>query len=406
MARFQLANRLKGNDGHFFVKIEKKIAERRARGQDVISLAMGSPDGATPPPIVEAIVRAAQDPRNAPYPPFAGKPAFRDAVAAWNKKRFGVEVNPANEVAILAGTAEAPTMLALAFINPGDTVLAQNPLFPLYLSAVRFAGGDTHSLPINPGNDFFPDFDAVPQAIAQKAKILFLNYPHNPTGAVATLDQLRAAVAFAQKNDLILVYDNAYSEITFDGFRAPSILQIEGAKEVAIEFNSFSKTFNMAGWRVGYAIGNAEIIAGLSAAVNGVDTRVPGAIQDGAVEALLNGDSHAREIAAIYEARRNAALDAFARIGWNAQRKLGTFYMWESVPSGFTSEDFALALFDVTGVVVTPGSAFGSEGEGFFRIALVLPEAQIVEAIKRIGDFLAQRAAVPAAAVKSRKEPI
>lgn len=391
MTHLELADRAGGGGGvNVFVRLEQKIVERRKRGADVISLAIGSPDGPTPKPIVDAIVRGALDPQNAGYPPFAGKMAFREAIASWIKKRFAVEINPTTQVTPLPGTAEGPTMLSLAFLNVGDVALMQDPLFPLYHSAVRFAGGQSYALPIHPGNNYWLNLQAVPKDILQKAKILFLNYPHNPTGAVATLEQLREAVAFAQAHHLILCYDNAYSEITFDGFNAPSLLQVEGAEQIGIEFHSLSKTYNMAGWRVGFAIGNPGIIAGLSGVVTSVDTRIPGAIQDGAVAALSADRAYVRDIVAVYERRRQVAFDAFARIGWNSQHRLGTFYLWEPVPPGFTSETFALELLDETGVVVTPGIAFGDGGEGFVRIALVVPDEQLVAGIARIGDFLAR----------------
>ena len=390
MAPFSLADRVSDSSPNVFVMLERKVIERRQRGEDVISLSIGSPDGPTPPVVLRSITQASQDPRNAAYPPFSAKLPFRQAIGQWMRHRFGVEVDPLAETVILAGTAQAPTMIALAFLNQGDIALMPDPIFPLYLSAMRFAGARIYPMPIHRGNDFWPAFDEIPTEVLRQAKIMFLNYPHNPTGAVATLDQLRQAVAFAQRHNLILCYDNAYSELTFDGYVAPSLFQIEGAKELGIELHSFSKTYNMAGWRVGFAVGNSSLIAGLSTVVTNVDARVPGAIQDGATTALLSGETAAREIVGVYDRRRQAALDAFARIDWNVRRSLGTFYLWEPVPPGFTSESFALGLLEETGVVVTPGNAFGESGEGYFRIALVVPEEQIVRAIECIGEFVAR----------------
>lgn len=394
MAQFSLADRVSDSGPNVFVKLERKVIERRQRGEDVISLSIGSPDGPTPPVILQSITQASQDPRNAGYPPFAAKLPFRQAIGQWMKHRFGVEVDPITETVILAGTAQAPTMVALAFLNPGDIALMPDPVFPLYLSAMRFAGARIHPLPIYRGNNYWPALNEIPAEVLSQSKILFLNYPHNPTGAVATLDQLRQAVAFAQQHNLILCYDNAYSEITFDGYVAPGLFQVEGAKQLGIEFHSFSKTYNMAGWRVGFAVGNANLIAGLSTVVTNVDARVPGAIQDGATTALLSDRTAVREIVGVYDRRRQAALDTFARIGWNVQRSLGTFYLWEPVPPGFTSESFALGLLEETGVVVTPGNAFGESGEGYFRMALVVPEEQIVLAVERIGEFVARHRTV------------
>ncbi len=386
----ELADRLKFAADNPFARIQAKEMALRRRGVEIISLAIGNPDQPTLKPIVEEIVAASQRPENSGYPPFIGRQDLREAIAEWNAKRFGIELDPETEILPLVGSAEGPTLFALAFINPGDLVLVPDPTFPYYNAAVSFAGGRVHSLPLRAENDFLPDLEALPPDVARQAKALMLNYPNNPTGAVADLDFLGGVIEFARRYDIVVCYDNPYSEITFDGYVAPSILQVEGATEVAVEFNSLSKSYHMAGWRVGYALARAEIIAGMREVLSYVDTRTPAAVQEASARALRapQEEGWRREVAQLYQRRRDAFAEALTAEGWPAIKRKGTFYMWEPVRNSLPAEEFAELLLEKAHVAVMPGTAFGPGGEGFIRLSLVLPEERLVEAAHRMGKIL------------------
>ncbi len=386
----ELADRLKFAADNPFARIQAKEMALRRQGVEIISLAIGNPDQPTCQPIVEEIVAASRRPENSGYPPFIGRQDLREAIAAWNAKRFGTDLDPDTEILPLVGSAEGPSLFTLAFINPGDLVLVPDPTFPYYNAAVSFAGGQVYSLPLRAENDFLPDLEAIPPDVARQARAFLLNYPNNPTGAVADLDYLRQVVEFARRHDIIVCYDNPYSEVVFDGYVAPSILQVEGAKEVAVEFNSLSKTYNMAGWRVGYALARAEIVAGMREVLSYVDTRTPAAVQEGAAKALLSPQEEEwrREMARLYQRRRDAFAETLTAQGWPAIKRKATFYMWEPVRNGLSSEEFAELLLEKAHVAVMPGTAFGPEGEGFIRLALVLPEERLVEAAQRMGKIV------------------
>ncbi|MGQ9627305.1 MAG: aminotransferase class I/II-fold pyridoxal phosphate-dependent enzyme [Anaerolineae bacterium] len=383
----EVAERLKFAADNPFARIQAKEREKRRQGVEIISLAIGNPDLPTPEPIIEKLIAASRNPENSGYPPFIGKPELRQAIAEWNEKRFGTRFDPESEILPLVGSAEGPTIFALTFINPGDLVLVPDPTFPYYNAAVSFAGGEVYSVPLLEENDFLPDFETIPEEVARRAKALFLNYPNNPTGAVAGLDFLRRAVEFAREYEIILCYDNPYSEITFDGFVAPSIFQVEGAKEISLEFNSLSKSYNMAGWRIGYVLGRAELIAGMRETFSYVDTRTPTAVQEGAAELLRDSQEEKwrKQIAQIYGRRSDSFVKALREAGWPATKRKGTFYLWEPVPEGFSAEGFADFLLEEVAVVVMPGTAFGPGGEGFIRLSLVLPEEKLLEAARRMG---------------------
>ena len=385
MQIFEKADRLKRLPPYLFKEIDRKKQEVRARGVDIIDLGVGDPDLPTPPHIIEALKRAAEDPANHQYPSYVGMTALRETVAEWYKTRFGVELDPLNEVVILIGSKEGIAHMPLAFVNPGDVALVPSPSYPVYHNATIFAGGESYFMPLLGENDFLPDLDAIPEDIARKAKLMFINYPNNPTAAIADLDFFSRVVAFARKNRIIVCHDAAYTEMAFDGYRPPSFMEVEGAKEVGMEFHSLSKTYNMTGWRIGFAVGNREIIEGLGAIKSNIDSGAFQAIQVAAREALLQDQSCVEEMREVYKRRRDLMVKGLKDAGFSLEAPKATFYLWVRVPGGFTSADFVSRLLD-KGVVVTPGNGFGEPGEGYFRIALTKKRDRLEEAIARIKD--------------------
>jgi LL-diaminopimelate aminotransferase len=369
-----------------FTETRRRISEARARGVDVISLGIGDPDGPTPGHVVEALARAAADPANQRYPPGAsrGMLAFREAVADWYARRFGVRLDPGAEVLALIGSKEANLHLALGLLNPGDLAIVPDPGYPAYESSAILAGARTLRVPLRAENDFLPDFDAMLTVEATATKLAWLSYPNNPTTAVAPLEFFQRAVEFAHRYDVLLVNDNPYSEISFDGVQVPSILQVDGAKEVAIEFSSLSKTYNMAGWRIGMAVGNMSALAAIRQVKENTDVGPFPAVQLAGVAALKGPQTAVAEQNAVYQRRRDRVVDALRRAGLDVDPPKATFYVWAKLPDRVHSTGFAGHLLDLTGVVVTPGIGYGTNGEGYVRLSLATPDDRLDEAMQRI----------------------
>jgi len=378
------ALRIQNLPPYLFARIDQKIAAARAQGVDVISLGIGDPDLPTPDHIVERLVQAVHKPANHRYPPSAGTLGFRRAVAAWYQRRFQVELDPRSEVVTLIGSKEGLAHIALCYINPGDIALIPDPGYPVYAVGVMLAGGVPYRVPLREENGFLPDFAAIPAEIAHKAKLMFINYPNNPTGAVADEDFYRKAIEFARKYDVIMCHDAAYSEIAFDGYKPLSFLEIPGAKEVGIEFHSLSKSYNMTGWRIGWAAGNARVIEALARIKSNIDTGVFLAVQEAAIEGLLGPQEVVQQLSKVYQERRDLVVDGLNSLGWNLVKPKATIYVWPKVPKGFSSAAFAEFVLDKTGVVITPGNGYGEYGEGYFRISLTVGTDRLVEALSRL----------------------
>jgi len=360
--------------------MKKEVA---ARGVDLISLGIGDPDQPTFPHIVRALAEAATRPANHRYPDYEGLPSFRAAAASFVGARFGVELDPATEVVSLIGSKEGIANLAVAFVDPGDVVLVPDPGYPVYGIGTLFNGGTVYRMPLTAENGFLPDLAAIPEDVARRAKLMWLGYPNNPTAAVATVGFFADVVEFATRHGIIVAHDNAYSEIYYDE-PPPSFLATPGARALGIEFHSLSKTYNMTGWRVGFAVGNRELVAGLGKVKTNVDSGVFQAVQEAAIAALTGDQTPVAEMRQVYRARRDLLLGGLARLGLEAQPVRGTFYVWVRVPRGFTSASLTAKLLQEIGVVVTPGSGFGAAGEGYIRFSLTVPEARLREAVARL----------------------
>lgn len=388
MPNFELAERVACLPPYLFAAIDKAKAEVAAQGIDIISLGIGDPDMPTPEFIIDALYEAAKNPANHQYPSYVGMLRFRQAVAAWYAERFGVTgLDPKTEVITLIGSKEGIGHFPWAFINPGDMALICPPCYPVYATAVQFAGGTVERLPLLDENDFLPDLDAVDEATWKRAKMIFVNYPGNPTAATAGLDFYAKLVEKAKATDTIIVSDLAYSEIYFDAAKKPpSILQVPGAKDVAIEFHSLSKTFNMTGWRVAMAVGNAQLVQGLGKIKENVDSGAFNAVQEAGIAALEQGEPYVEQARAIYKERRDATCAALAAAGIEHRVPEASVFVWAKVPGKKTSADFVTDLLKTTGVVVTPGSGFGAAGEGYFRISLTVDTDRLKEAVSRISQ--------------------
>ena len=380
----RIADRVATLPPYVFATIEQRIAAARASGVDVISLGVGSPDLPPPPHIIEALCAAASRPDTHGYAGYFGTPALRGAIATYYARRFGVSLDPEREILPLLGSKEGLANMALAFVDPGDVVLAPDPGYPTYRMGAIMAGGAYHPLPLRKERGYLPDLDAVPGDVAKRATLLWLNYPNNPTGACASREFLAEAVAYCREHDIVLGYDNAYCDVTYEGYVAPSILEVPGASEVAVEFNSLSKTYNMAGWRVGMAVGNAEAIHALTVVKTNIDSGIFRPLQDAAVVALNGDQSWLAERNLVYQRRRDVVLEWLPRIGMSARPPKGALYVWARVPAGVTCEAFATEVLERTGVWMTPGTAFGAHGAGFVRLSLCLPEARLQEAGERV----------------------
>jgi len=381
---FEYSERLKQLPPYLFAELDRKKQEKLSQGVDVIDLGVGDPDLPTPSPVVEEAKKALENPENHRYPSYVGKLSFRKAVADWYKRRFGVELDPEREVIALIGSKEGIFHFPLAFVNPGDVVLCPDPAYPVYKIGTLFAGGEPYLLPLKEENDFLPDLEAVPEEVLRRAKIVWVNYPNNPTSAPPTLEFYEKLVEWAKEHGIIVASDNAYSEIYTGEEKPPSILQVPGAKEVAIEFHSLSKTYNMTGWRLGWAVGNEELVRGLGKVKTNVDSGQFGAVQDAGVKALSLPEEVVDDLRSTYRERKRIMTEALEKIGLKPYKSDYTFYLWVRVPEGYTSAQFVGRLIEEAGVVCTPGSGFGEYGEGYFRISLTVPTERLLEAAERI----------------------
>ncbi|KIL72877.1 LL-diaminopimelate aminotransferase [Bacillus badius] len=369
---------------YMFAEFNKKKRMMQEAGIDVIDLGIGDPDLPTPQHIIDKLVEETADPQNLKYPSFIGCTDFRKAVAAFYQRQFHVELDPETEVLALIGSKEGLAHLVPTVIDPGETVLAPDPGYPPYRMAISLAGGQLYPMPLLEKNNFEPEFQNIPENAAAKAKLMFLNYPGNPTAATVDVDFFRKAVSFAKQHKIVIAHDAAYNMVTFDGYQAPSILQAEGAKEVAVEFGSLSKTYSMTGWRIGYAVGNKEVLRALSTYKSNTDTGQFTPIQKAAAHALTASQESIKTSNEIYAERMKAMTAALKTIGVNTGRTRGTFFIWAPVPDGYTSAEFADRVLEKTGVIITPGHAFGAAGEGYFRLSLSVPTARLTEAINRM----------------------
>lgn len=369
---------------YLFAEIDKKIDAAKAQGRDIINLGIGDPDLPTPQPIVQAMHQAIDDPETHNYPPYNGTMDFRKAAASWMQSRFGVTVEPASEVLSLIGSKEGIAHLISAYVDPGDVVLAPSPGYPVYHNFTLLTGGEPYTVPLKAENGFLPDYAAIPADILKRAKILFLNYPNNPTGAIASEKFMNDTVAFCKAHNILLCHDNAYSEMTFDGYRAPSFLSVPGAKDICIEMFSLSKMYNMTGWRVGFAVGNKDAIAALGKIKNNADSGVFKAIQRAAIIGLQESDALLANINTLYAKRREIFVTGLNSLGWNFPMPQATFYLWIPVPTGYTDPQFVEVMLEKCDIVVAPGSGYGEAGKGFFRVALTQPEARIAQAVERM----------------------
>jgi len=384
----ELSQRLQSLPPYHFAAYNKKIADLRASGVDVINLSIGDPDLPTPPEVLETLIQTAQEPLNQRYPEYAGMPALREAFAAWFERRFGVGLDPAREVLPLIGSKEGLAHLPMAVMNPGDAALMPDPQYPVYPTAVALAGGENLEVPLDPSSGWLPDLAAIPAEAARRAKTLWLNYPNNPTGACAPLAFFEEAVRFAREYDILLVHDMAYAEVTFDGTKPPSILAAPGAKDVAVEFHSLSKAYNMAGFRIGMLVGNAAMVEGMTRLKSNIDTGIFRPIQLAAVRALQLPQSWLDERNAIYQRRRDRVVAACRTLGMRVVAPEAGLYIWPRIPDGPTSAQFAMDLLDRARVAVTPGTNFGARGEGYLRITLTAPDDRIDEAMARMESAL------------------
>jgi len=383
----KIADRVQNLPPYVFAVAQKRIGALKAQGVDVIDLGIGSPDLNPPQFIIDEMYRSANQPGNHGYAGYYGTPALRKAIASYYQRRFGVELNPETEVRPLIGSKEGLANMALAFVDPGDIVLASDPGYPTYRMGAQMAGGETYGMPILEENDYLVDFDKIPADVARKATLMWLDYPNNPTGAVAPKEFLAKAIDFAREYDIVICYDNPYCDLTYDGYVAPSILELPGAKDVAVEFNSLSKTYNMAGWRVGMAVGNAQAIQALTVVKTNIDSGIFKPLQDASVVALTGDQSWVAERNMIYQRRRDVVMEWLPRIGMSARPPKGALYVWAKVPAGTTCEAFAADVLEHAGVWMTPGTAFGSNGAGYVRLSLCMPEERLREAGERVAKL-------------------
>lgn len=383
----KLAKRIENLPPYLFVEISKKIAEKRAKGEDVISFAIGDPDIPTPSHIIDRLCQAARDPVNHRYPESEGLPELRRAIAEWYQQRFGVSFDPDKEVLPLLGAKEGIAHIALCFIDPGDIALITDPAYPVYAIGTLLAGGESYYLPLTAENGFLPDLESIPENILHRAKLLWLNYPNNPTGAVADLEFFKRTVEFARKHDIGVCHDAPYSEVAFDGYQPVSFMQAEGAKEVGIEFHSLSKSFNMTGWRIGMVVGNAMMVNALKTVKSNMDSGIPQAIQYAAIEALRGPQDCIPNHNAIYQRRRDLVVDMLNNIGLEARSPKASLYVWAKVPKGYNSVDLATDLLEQVGVVVTPGVGYGKSGEGYVRLSLTISDAGLVKGLSRLAGW-------------------
>ena len=384
---FPRAQRLQKLPPYLFKEIDRLRDEVRQRGVDIIDLGVGDPDQPTPAAVIERLGNAAKDPATHRYPAYSGMNSFREAAAVWFKGRFKVELDPPKEVITLIGSKEGLAHFPLAFINPGDVLLTPSPAYPVYSASTILADGEPVEMPLLKENGFLPDLEAIPQAALKRAKVLVVNYPNNPTAAVAGLDFYKHLVEFAHEHGLIVVSDAAYCDLAYDGYKPPSILEVDGAKEVAIEFHSLSKTFNMTGWRVGFAAGNAQLVAGLGQVKSQVDSGAFDAVQLAGMGALDIYPQWIGGLCEMYQQRRDVLVNGLKGLGLDVEMPKATFYVWCGCPNGVSSSDFTMRLLNECGIVSTPGNGFGAAGEGYVRFALTVDKGRLGEAVDRLGKL-------------------
>jgi len=379
----KIAKRIQKVPPYLFAEIDKKKEAARKRGVDIINLGVGDPDQPTPSHIIEQLVKSARDPKTHDYPPYEGTREFRKAVADWYLKRFNVKLNPDEEVISLIGSKEGIAHVFLAFIDPGDISLIPDPAYPVYKTGTLFANGEPYYMPLLEENSFLPDLSRISEETAEKAKVIFLNYPNNPTGAIADKGYFKEVVDFAKKYDLLICHDFAYSELAYDDYKAPSFLEVDGARDVCLEFHSLSKTYNMTGWRIGFAVGSREAVSALSIIKTNVDSGIFKAIQEAGITALSGSQEHIPKLIEMYTERRNIVVEGLNQLGWNIQSPKATFYIWVPTPEGIKAIDFANYVLEKTGIIVTPGIGYGQYGEHYIRIALTVEVPRLKEAINR-----------------------
>ena len=380
----QLARRLDQLPPYLFLEISRKIAEKRAQGADIVSFGIGDPDIPTPAHILDVLKRTADDPSNHRYPETDGLPALRASIAAWYGRRFGVDLGN-KQVVPLIGAKEGIGHMALCLTDPGDVALIPDPAYPVYAAGTMFAGGTAHLMPLREERGWLPDLSAIPADVAERAKVIWINYPNNPTGGLATPEFFEEVVAFAKEYDIVVCHDAAYSEVTFDGYVAPSFLQTPGAIDVGIEFHSLSKTYNMTGWRIGMAVGNATLVDALVRVKSNLDSGIPQAVQYMGIEALEHTSQEWHDANnEIYRRRRDRVVEVLRAIGLDVTTPKSGLYVWARCPDGWTSAEVATALLDEHSVVVTPGRGYGEAGEGYIRLSLTTPDDRVDEGLRRL----------------------
>ncbi len=383
----KLSDRLSKLSPYPFVEISRIIAEKRAAGVDVVTFGIGDPDIPTPQPVIDRLLAASEEPPNHRYPETDGLPELRRAIAYWYQQRFGVDLDPDKEVLPLIGAKEGIGHAAFCFLDPGDVALVPDPAYPVYAVGTMFAGAESRIMPLREGNGWLPELDAIPSDAARSAKLMWLNYPNNPTSAVASIEDLAAAAAFCREHDIALLHDAAYSEVGYDGYRAASFLQVDGAKELGLEFHSLSKTYNMTGWRIGMAVGNADMIKALFQIKANLDSGIPQAVQEMAMEALTGPQDSVADNVAVYQRRRDRVVAALSKLGLRAPAPRASLYVWAGVPEGYTSAEFAARLLEEIDIVVTPGSSYGSYGEGYIRLSLTTPDERVETGCRRLENW-------------------
>jgi LL-diaminopimelate aminotransferase len=382
--KIEQADRLKALPPYLFAELDRMKAEVAARGLDIISLGVGDPDLPTPPHIIDRLKKAVDNPAHHQYPSYEGMPSFREAVADWYGRRFGVKLDPTSEVVSLIGSKEGIAHTPLAFINPGDVVLCPDPAYPVYEIGTLFAGGEVHLMPLLEENGYLPDLSAIRADVAARAKLMFLNYPNNPTAACAGADFFKEVVEFAAAHNILVCHDAAYTEIYYDDEAPTSFLEVPGAMDVGIEFHSLSKTYNMTGWRIGSVAGNAEAVTALGRIKTNIDSGIFQAIQEAGIEAISADQAPVAELRGIYQARRDLCCEILNGMGFTFQVPKAAFYLWIKTPEGISSADFCGRVLQETGVVLTPGNGFGKYGEGYFRISMTVGEDKLKEALGRL----------------------
>lgn len=382
------ATRIKKLPPYLFARIEQKIEEAKEKGVDIISFGIGDPDMPTPQPIIEELCKEAHNAANHQYPSSVGMLAYRQAVSYFYQKNYGVELDPRKEVVSLIGSKEGIGHINFCYVDPGDLNLVPDPGYPVYGIGTLLAGGESYLMPLLEENGFLPDLTKIPEEVARKAKLMFINYPNNPTGAVAGKEFFQEVVAFAKKYNIIVCHDAAYTEIAYDGYRPSSFLEIPGAKEVGIEFGSLSKPFNMTGWRIGWAVGRQDVVECLGRLKSNLDSGQFQAIQYAGIKGLTGAQDSLRELCLTYTKRRNLVVEGLNKMGWRLSKPLGTFYIWAPVPKGFTSASFTEYVLEKAGVIITPGNGYGQYGEGYFRISITIPEEKIKEGLRRLEENL------------------